>query len=206
MQRIFAITAAATLTLATVAGCQRGEAPPDTATDGASSAGRGVRDCGVPPGDVQVDEGVGVLRIGTSVEEVRQRCRVVRDSTVLDNEGMPARRMVVSIGDDTAIAEVVEDSVWRVRLTGPRFRAGGGLGIGTSARALDAIPGARALVGEGEVYVTVPGTCGVSYRVARADFARVSRAQSPEEAMDLLPDTAQVDLLLVYECANESGA
>lgn len=180
--------------------------PADRATDGASTAERGVTDCGVHPGDVQVEEGVGVLRIGTSVEEVRQRCRVVRDTTVLDIEGMPARRLVVSIGDDTAVAEIVADSVWRVRLTSPRFRAEGGLGIGTLASTLAAIPGARALVGEGEIYVTVPGTCGVSYRVSGADFARVSSARSPEEAIDLLPDTAQIDLLLVYECANESGA
>ena len=165
-----------------------------------------MTDCGVSPGDVQVEEGVGVLRIGMSVEEVRQRCRVVRDTTVLDNEGMPARRLEISIGDDTAVAEIVADSVWRVRLTSPRFRARGGLGIGTSASALAAIPGARALAGEGEVYVTMPGTCGVSYRVAGADFARVSGARSPEEAMDLLPDTARVDLLLVYACAKELAA
>ena len=206
MQRILTIAAAAALTLATAAGCQRDAAPADTAIDSASSARRGATDCGVLPGDVQVEEGVGVLRIGTSVEEVRQRCRVVRDTTVLDNEGMPARRLVVSIGDDTAVAEIVEDSVWRVRLTSSRFRAGGGLGIGTSGSALAAIPGARALVGEGEVYVTIPGTCGVSYRVAGADFARVSSARSPEEAMSLLPGTAQVDLLLVYACANEPTA
>ena len=73
MQRILAIAATATLTLVTAGGCQRDAAPPDTAIDGASSAGRGVTDCGVSPGDVQVEEGVGVLRIGMSVEEVRQR-------------------------------------------------------------------------------------------------------------------------------------
>jgi hypothetical protein len=205
MQRILAIAAAASLTLAVAAGCQRDAAPADTATDGRSSAGRGATDCGIPPGDVQVEEGVGVLRIGTSAEEVRRRCSVVRDTTVLDNEGMPARRLVVSIGDDTAVAEIVADSVWRVRFTSPRFRAGG-LGIGTSGSALAAIPGARALVGEGEVYVTIPGACGVSYRVAGADFGRVSGARSPEEAMDLLPDTAQVDLMLVYACANAPAA
>lgn len=206
MQRILTIVAAATLTLATAAGCQRDAAPVDTTIGGASSAGRGVTDCGILPGDVQVEEGVGVLRIGTSVEEVRQRCRVVRDTTVLDIEGMPARRLVVSIGDDTAVAEIVADSVWRVRLTSPRFRAGDGLGVGASASALAAIPGARALAGEGEVYVTIPGTCGVSYRVAGADFARVSSARSPEDAMDRLPDTAHVDLLLVYACANEAAS
>jgi hypothetical protein len=205
MQRILTIVAAATLTLATAAGCQR-DAPADSVIDSASSARRVATDCGVPPGDVQVEEGVGVLRIGTSAEEVRQRCRVVRDTTLLDLEGMQARRLVVSIGDDTAVAEIVADSVWRVRLTSSRFRAGGGLGIGTSASALAAIPGARALVGEGEVYVTIPGTCGVSYRVAGADFARVSSARSPEEAMDLLPDTARVDLMLVYACANVQAA
>jgi hypothetical protein len=160
------------------------------------------RDCGVGPGDVQINGGLGVLRIGTLADHVRERCQIVRDTTVLDNEGMVARELVISLGADTAVAEVQSDSVWRLRLTSRRFRTGEGLGIGSSVGELAANAGARALVGEGEIYVTVPATCGVSYRIGGADFGRVARAPSAERAIDVLPDTARVDLLLVVGCGH----
>lgn len=196
------LTMAALLT----GGCQGGGPQADSTGASTSRVGDSERDCGVGPGDVQIAAGLGVLRIGTIADHVRERCEIVRDTTVLDNEGMAARELVISLGADTAVAEVQSDSVWRLRLTSRRFRTGAGLGIGSSVSDLAANAGARALVGEGEIYVTVPATCGVSYRIAEADFGRVASAPSAERAMDLLPDTARVDLLLVVGCGNQPGS
>jgi hypothetical protein len=168
-----------------------------------SSAVRAGLDCGVPAGDVQIDGGVGVLRIGTPVADLTKRCSIVRDATVPDNEGMPSRELAIALGSDTAIAEVVGDSVWRLRFTSPRFRAGD-VRVGTTVADLERFDGARALVGEGELYVTLPEICGVSFRIAGAEFARAASARSPEAALGTLPDTARVDLLLVFACP-ESG-
>ena len=190
-----------TAALLLAAGCQEGGREADAELTPGRNQRPAELDCGVAAGDVQVDGGVGVLRIGVSVDEVRERCTVVRDTTVLDNEGMPVRWLVVSLRGDTAVAEIVADSVWRLRLTTPRFRTSAGLGVGTRISELAAMTGARALVGEGEIYVTVPGSCGVSHRIAGADFARVAGARSPELAMAALPEAANVDLLLVMDCA-----
>ena len=191
--------------LALVASCADGSDTADSSSRDQARDGTGDLDCGVGGGVVQIDGGVGVLRIGVSADEVRRRCRVVRDTTVLDNEGMPVPRLMVALTTDTAVAETVNDSVWRLRLTAERFWTSSGLGVGSTVRELAEAGQARALVGEGEVYVTIPAVCGVSYRIAGADFARVARASSPERAMATLPDTARVDLVLVFRCS-DAGA
>jgi hypothetical protein len=197
--RIRRVLAPVSLILTVMWGCAEHRATADSAVARSATATSDL-DCGVSEGDVQIERGVGVLRIGAAVEAVRERCRIVRDTTALDNEGMPSRRIVVLLNGDTSVVEVVSDSIWRVRLTSPRFRTRGGLGVGTPARAFTALEGARALIGEGEIYVTVPAVCGVSYRMHGADFARVAGASSAEEALRELPDTARVDLLLLVEC------
>jgi hypothetical protein len=163
-------------------------------------------ECGVPAGDVQIDEGVGVLRPGVGVEDVRQRCTVVRDTVVPGPEGMPTRLLVVKLGADSAIGEVVGDTLWRVRLSSERFRSAQGFGVGTLAREIAAAPGAGVHVGEGEVYMLLEGLCGVSYRLAGVDFGRVASAQSAERALEELPDSARVDRMLLWRCTQDRGA
>ena len=113
---------------------------------------------------------------------------------------MPVRTLLVALGGDSAVAEIVADTVWRLRLASPRFRTPAGFAVGVPARELAAADGARVLVGEGEVYVTVAGECGVSYRLGGVDFGVVAAARSPEEAPANLPDSARVDRILVFHC------
>ena len=71
-----------------------------------------VLTCG---GDAQIHEsGIGLLRIGASVATIKGKCRVVRDTTVIDLEGMPARRMSVEIAGETVEGDIVNNKVWRV--------------------------------------------------------------------------------------------
>ncbi|HSJ64568.1 MAG TPA: hypothetical protein VK922_11805 [Gemmatimonadaceae bacterium] len=163
-------------------------------------------DCGVPAGDVQIDEGIGVLRPGTSIEDVRRRCTVVRDTVVPGPEGMSARLLVVQLGADSAVGEVVDETIWRVRLSSGRFRSAQGFGVGTRAREIAAAPGAGVHVGEGEVYMRLEGICGESYRLAGVDVGRVASAQSAERALEGLPDSARVDRVLLRRCPQDRGA
>jgi hypothetical protein len=124
----------------------------------------------------------------------------VRDTTVLGVEGMPERRVVVALGADSAVAEIQDDSVWRVRLTSRRFRSEDGVGIGTPARRLTELSGAGAYAGEGEVYVLIPSECCVSYRISGAELGEVASASSAEEALRSMPHSAEVDLILIWGC------
>jgi hypothetical protein len=194
----------ATLALLASLGCA-GEDGSDR--DGPPSDDRvASADCGVPAGDVQIDEGIGVLRPGVSVDDIRERCTVVRDTVVPGPEGIPTRLLVVKLGADSAVGEVVDDALWRVRLSSERFRSAQGFGVGTRAREIAAAPGAGVHVGEGEVYMLLEGICGVSYRLAGVDFGRVASAQSAESALEELPDSARVDRVLLWRCTQDRGA
>ena len=184
-----------------VAGC-RGDSRAGGHRDSvAVVAGSDRADCDVSRGDVQIAGGIGVLRPGTRVSELRERCDVVRDTTVRGVEGMPARMIVVALGADSAVAEIQDDSVWRVRLTSRRYRSENGIGIGTPARRLAELSGAGAYAGEGEVYVLIPSECGISYRISGAELGRVASASSAEEALRSMPPSAEVDLILIWGCA-----
>lgn len=180
----------------------------DTRSDDSLVAGAPVADCGVPPGDVhvrssgdvQAGPGFGVLHPGTPVGEVQRACTVARDTTVRDLEGMPQRQLHIALGPDTVVAEVVADSVWRLRLTSPRFVVQDSIRVGMPASVLTYLQGARALIGEGEIYLTIPEACGVSFRVTGADYAYVAGADTPERAAARVADSASVDLLLLVPC------
>ena len=69
-------------------------------------------DCGVGPSSVLTGAGIGDVRVGTPVEQLRARCRVVRDTTLqFGNEGMPERRITVALGTDSIEATIVDDRI-----------------------------------------------------------------------------------------------
>lgn len=173
----------------------------DTANDTLEAA----TDCGVPAAGVQIERGIGVLQVGATVELLGERCRLVKDTVVTGVEGMPGRQLYIVILGDTVVAEVEQDTVWRIRLTTERFLTGDSLGVGTPAEDLTSREGARALVGEGEIYLTIEEACGVSFRLDGVSYSNVASASSPESAVMLVPDTSMVDLVLLIPCTTGAG-
>ena len=188
------VGAVAATALLISAGCDDAEPRAETRVDPPGA------DCGAVAGNVQIQGGIGVLRPGATVADVRAGCAVARDTVEPGLEGMSVRTLLVALGADSVVAEIAADTVWRLRLTSTRFRTPAGFGVGTLAKELAAADGARVQIGEGEVYMVVAGECGVSYRIAGADFGAVAAARSREQALAELPDSARVDRILVWQC------
>ena len=112
-----------------------------------SSTSRRTSSCG---DEIIGDEGIGQLRIGTTVHSIRQKCNVVRDTTVIVGEGMPARKLAVAFSQDTVDAEVVDDRVWRIAVLSPRLKTADSLGVGTTIARLVQLNEPRGMTGEGE--------------------------------------------------------
>lgn len=142
-------------------------------------------------------DGVGPLRIGARVSDVRARAAVVRDTTVPGAEGQPSRRIAVVLGPDTIEAEVVDDRVWRVPVTSPRLQTADGLGVGTPLARLLELPGARPAMGEG-LYVLVPSHCGLSFQLANPGGSLPPATTSEE--LRRLPAATVVSRILVTGC------
>jgi hypothetical protein len=152
-----------------------------------------------PP--VQIENaGVGCLRIGAPATDVHHPCRVVSDTTKLGAEGMPERRIVAIVPpDDTLSATIADDSVWRIEVTSGTILTADSLGVGTPLRRLLAEPGARALEGEGRIFITVPRHCGLSFQLAavRPDS---ELARPIDVVVRHLPPTTPVSRVLVVGC------
>jgi hypothetical protein len=185
--------------LLTLIACEsRKEASPaaDTSPAAARSVIQPMSSCGE---DVATDEGIGELRIGTTVEAVRQKCTVVRDTTVIAAEGMPARKLAVVFARDTVEAEIVDGRIWRIAVLSPRFRTPDSLGVGTSGARLLQLRNPRGMTGEGKFFVASPEHCGMSFRLANAGPG-ARRGDLDSARLARLPKSTVVSEVLIFGC------
>jgi hypothetical protein len=149
--------------------------------------------------EVITDEGIGEIRIGATVESVRQKCNVVRDTTAPGAEAMPARKLTVALSRDTVEAEIVDGRVWRIAVHSPRLRTADSLGVGTTLARLLQLRNPRGMTGEGRFYVASPAHCGMSFRLANAGPG-AQRGDLDGAGLARLPKSAVVIEVLVFGC------
>lgn len=167
-----------------------------SASPGATSATSQISSCGV---EVLDEEGIGELRIGATVESVRQKCNVLRDTTAIGAEGMPARKLTVALSRDTVEAEIVDGRVWRIAVDSPRLRTADALGVGTSIGRLRQLKDPRGMMGEGQFFVASPQHCGMSFLLSNAG-PRAQRGDLDRAGLFRLPETAVVSEVLIFGC------
>ena len=148
---------------------------------------------------VITDEGIGELRIGTTIESVRQKCTLVSDKTEPGAEGMPARKLTVALSRDTVEAEIVNGRVWRLAVHSPRLRTADSLGVGTTLARLLQLRNPRGMTGEGKFFVASPEHCGMSFRLANAGPG-AQRGDLDSAGLSRLPKSAAVSEVLVFGC------
>lgn len=149
--------------------------------------------------EVITEEGIGQLRIGATVESVRQKCNVVRDTTAPGAEGMPSRKLRVALSRDTLEAEIVDGRVWRIAVHSPRLRTADSLGVGTTLARLLQLRNPRGMTGEGKFFVASPEHCGMSFRLANAGPG-AQRGDLDSAGLARLPKSAVVSEVLVFGC------
>lgn len=143
--------------------------------------------------------GTGDLRIGMTTASVRAACRVTRDTTRLASEGQTARMISVALGGENVEAEIVNDKVWRIEVTSPRFKTADSLGVGTPLARLLALSNPRGLTGEGQLFVASPDHCGLSFRLSNNGSS--ARSQNWDKAaLSRLPPATVVDKILIIGC------
>ena len=149
--------------------------------------------------EVVTDEGVGQLRIGATVESIRQKCTVVRDTTAIGAEGMPARKVAVAFSRDTLEAEVVNGRVWRIAVLSPRLRTADSLGEGTTIARLLQLKTPRGMTGEGNFFVASPEHCGMSFRLSITG-AGARHGDLDSAGLARLPKSVVVPEVLIFGC------
>ena len=91
------------------------------------------------------------------------------------------------------MAEIVNDSVWRIRVTDPALSTVDSIAVGTPLNSLADIPGIRIVHGEG-TFARMAAHCGMSFEVHDLPFYRQSWTAAE---LRTLPDTVRVAGILV---------
>lgn len=166
-------------------------APPDGARSGAP-ASRAAK-CGSNESTLLSGDGVGRLRVGASLADVRADCTILTDSTAAGAEGMRERRIAVDLGRDTLEAVVVNGRVWRIHVDGSAFRTAEGIGVGSTVAELRQDRAARVMAGEGSMFIALADHCGLSFRLRGVPFGR-------ERPVEQLPADGRVVEVLAFGC------
>ena len=107
---------------------------------------------------------VGTVRLRESEADVRRRCTVAADTfLLLEGESQPA--LLLALGTDTILAEIVSGRIWRLRVRSPGLRTSDSIGVGTPAYRLLSDTNATVSWGEGDHFVISPSYCGLSFQL-----------------------------------------
>jgi len=156
--------------------------------------------CGVSQSTRLTDEGIGELKRGRPVAEVKHLCNVTGDSQRLGSEGQAERVIAVAIGSEIIPAVVVDDKVWQIEITTSRFITSDTLGVDTPLRRIAHIRGAQFAPGEDAVYGFVAAHCGLSFRFS-LPMRPPAGGQWTVATIDRDHGDAVVDRVLVKKCA-----
>ena len=145
------------------------------------------------------DDGIGELKPGSRVRDVKNLCDVLADTVQQSSEGTAEHVLVVSIGGDVVQASVDNDRIRRIEITSALYRTRDSLGVDTPLHRIARARGAKFLPGEDGVYGFTADHCGLSFRFSvplRPPSARDWTAQ----AIDSAHGDATVDRVLVNRC------
>ena len=194
---------AALLVLLLAAACSR--------RDGADASDSGVQasagPCAVDPAPPVTAGGVGPVKLGQPLPESVDECA---HDTTWTTEGLTETGHVVQIGDGSVIVlsgpggggsgAGAGESVSRIIVEDEQFRTERGVGVGSSVADLRQQHGRIcAATGEGEVVVSSASLPGISFATT-VDPGRIpGGAAALASDPSLVPDTARIERLWVYE-------
>ena len=158
-----------------------------------------TKDCGVSGLPVLTDNGIGELREGRSVADIKELCEVVSDAEQQGPEGMKQRVLVVRVGGETVQAIVNDEKVYRIEISSPRLATTDSLAVDTPLHRIATERGARFLPGEDGVYGFVANHCAMSFRFSVP--LRAPRGGDWTVAkIDSAHGDAAIDRILITKC------
>jgi hypothetical protein len=155
--------------------------------------------CGVDATTRLTDEGIGELKAGRRVSDVKRLCDVMNDSEQRGIEGQMERVIIVRLGSETVSSTVVKDKIWRIDVRTPHFRTADSLGIDTPLHRIAKMRGAQFAPGEDGVYGFVAAHCGLSFRFS-LPLRPPKGGQWTAATIDKDHGDATVDRVLVNSC------
>jgi len=181
----------------TVAGCRIEKVRSADTTTVGSEPGPGIMACGITPGSRVSEDGIGVLRVGTSLDAVRSSCAVLSEHPGVGNAPLIAR---VDLGLDTATAEFIGGILKRITLHHHAYRTADSLGVGTPMTRLMNLRAVTGVTERNHLYAVTPAYCGLRFMIENP-APRPPAAQSGRAALRRLSGETKTLELDIVGCA-----
>lgn len=143
-------------------------------------------------------EGVGPVRLGMTVEQLRRAAPTARDTTFTLGEGIPERGMTVPIASGHAVTALLVDArIDRVIVGESGVVTDRGVGVGSTLEALREAYGEACVAAaeDGRAVVWFPAAPGISFGLDARAPPPATGSQRPRD--ELLPGSATVRALWV---------
>lgn len=177
-----------------IAGCRIEKVRSADTTTVGSEPGPGIMACGITPGSRVSEDGIGVLRIGTSLDAVRASCAIISEHPGANDAPLIAR---IDLGLDTATTEFVGGTLQRITLHHQAYRTADSLGVGTRITRLINLRSATGLTDRHRLYAISPAYCGLQFML-EDPAPRPPSAQSGRAALRRLSgETKTLELEIV---------
>ncbi len=160
-----------------------------------------ARNCGISGLAVLTDNGIGDLKVGLRVADIRERCEIVSDSQQQDSEGGKERVLIVQTGAETTRAIINDERIWRIEVTSPGLITDDSLGVDTPLHRIAIKRGARFVPGEDGVYGFIANHCAMSFRFS-IPLRPPRGGDWTAAAIDKAHGDATVDRILITKCQN----
>src|SRR3954470_17099330 len=155
-----------------VAACRIEKVRSGDTTHGGVEPGPGIASCGISPESRVSEDGLGLLRIGVSMDAIRAGCTLVGEQ-IGDSASGTAD---IDLGRDTAHVEITKGAIRHITLTHQAYRTSDSLGVGTHISTLLKMRDATALTDHNKLYAVSPAYCGLRFMlVDPAPTAAASR-------------------------------
>ena len=173
--------------------------PAAPASPAADSSKTVAKTCGVNGTPLLTDDGIGDLKVGRRVADIRSLCEVVSDAKEQRSEGMMERVLVVRLGGDVVSSIVNNDKISRIEVNSPHFQTRDSLGVDTPLSRIARKRGAKFYPGEDGVYGFVADHCALSFRFS-VPLRPPKGRDWTAAAIDSAHGDATVDRVLVTQC------
>ena len=157
--------------------------------------GPGIPACGISSESRVSEDGLGLLRIGMTLDAVRGGCAIISERTT-DSVGY-AR---IDLGRDTALVDLSKGIIRRITLTHQAYRTADSLGVGTHINTLLRLRDATAITDDEKLYAISAVSCGLRFMLL--DPAPKSAAsRTGRGALRRLPGETRTLRLEIVGCA-----
>ena len=166
-------------------------------TRGDVEPGPGILACGIAPESRVSEDGLGLLRIGVSLDAIRGSCVILSEQSGSETAPASAR---IDLGRDTAVVELAQGRIQRITLHHQAYRTSDSLGVGTHISTLTRLPDAVGVTDRNRLYAVSPAYCGLRFMLS--DPAPGPRsAQGGRAALRRLPGETRTRELEIVGCS-----